>query len=73
MSYAQTNNPIKDVLMCSCACKQKLAGFLKKEIDDFRNLKSAFKYNRKELVMKMMLDEIETSKKRIGVLEEKHR
>ena len=47
--------------------------FLKKEIEDYRLANKKFKYTRKDLMIKMLIDEVERQHKRINFLESKVR
>lgn len=45
--------------------------FLKQEIDDYRTLSKHLKFNKKDLMIRMLIDEIDRQHKRIRFLETK--
>ena len=54
-----------------CNCEQKIMYYLKNEIDEYRTTQKHLKYTKKDLMIRMLIDEVEKQHKRISFLEGK--
>lgn len=57
----------------NCNCDTKVTYLLKKEIEDYRTQSKHLKYTKKDIMIRMLIDEVDKQHKRITFLEGKVR
>lgn len=50
---------LKELFGQNCNCEQKVAYFLKNEIDEYRQSAKHLKYTKKDLMIRMLIDEVD--------------
>ena len=83
MNKAQNTNPMvpkfyygpsfEELYSPNCNCESKVTFFLKKELEEYRTTSKHLKYTKKDLMIRMLIDEVDRQHKRISFLEGKVR